>query len=715
MDSRPPIDADSPLDELIRFVHREAGEGKGLETLRTVLGFAPRPPALALAAVAAWSFLENFLAAAQAIDAIDPATLDATGERTYRSLFASIERGRRNQEEEFEVHVERNARCLEVLQPELARAMRAASLGSEHTWIVEGGRIRFVATGGPDLRTVDESVPDDVVDTLHRYLYGTPHALLFRGIHCAHTLSRAVELHPAPGETIEDFTVPFYVIENSQDLFLLHLMFTDFEELLRLGNIFFFVGPTAVEDLAEFVRASPYKPLPIVVLSQQASGGHDVDEILTTARHEATRQLAARIVETYEPVTVGVLRERFAPGSRRKLRVLCISDRFTSFLKYCTRDIEKAFSEIGCETLYVEQPSGIDRLTIAALGDEVLRFLPDLVFMVCAIRPAFPGAFPPNIPFVAWIQDELPRLFLGGEAARLIARLGDLDFIYAVVDHTRDRCHEVGYRDVGILPVSADTSVYAPPDAPEPRFDFDVVHASHFTVFQIPGNWPKGLTEAVWEVFRAEGIEEVEFSYFPRLLRRVEDESGIEIPEEQREDIAYRLQFLARYFVKGQVVTWVAEGGYRLAVFGKGWETIPEFAAYARGPVKPGPDLRNMYHTARINLQIGLSFNYGQRVFECIASGGFIMCRALASDRRPGGLCDFFEIGEEIVTFDGRDDLCRKIDSYLGNEDARRRVIEAGRARLLSQHTYPHHTRRILDDVRARLDRLAAAPPAADR
>ena len=78
------------------------------------------------------------------------------------------------------------------------------------------------------------------------------------------------------------------------------------------------------------------------------------------------------------------------------------------------------------------------------------------------------------------------------------------------------------------------------------------------------------------------------------------------------------------------------------------------------------------------------------RTFEIAACGGFQLC-----DPRIE-LPNLFEIGKEIITFDSAEDFNRKKDYYLKNPEERGKIAEAGRQRVLRDHSYLHRMRDVL-------------------
>lgn len=95
------------------------------------------------------------------------------------------------------------------------------------------------------------------------------------------------------------------------------------------------------------------------------------------------------------------------------------------------------------------------------------------------------------------------------------------------------------------------------------------------------------------------------------------------------------------------------------------------------------------------NLQSGLYQVNGisVRTFEIACCG-----RLPFSEPQPD-LSRFFEIGEEVVTFEGVEDLKREIDYYLSHPDELERMGERARRRVLADHTYQHRMREMLEIV----------------
>jgi hypothetical protein len=67
--------------------------------------------------------------------------------------------------------------------------------------------------------------------------------------------------------------------------------------------------------------------------------------------------------------------------------------------------------------------------------------------------------------------------------------------------------------------------------------------------------------------------------------------------------------------------------GWRLKIYGKGWEAHPTLSAFAAGLTDHGEELRAAYQCAAVNLHLCLSTLMHQRPMECALSGGLPVVR----------------------------------------------------------------------------------------
>jgi spore maturation protein CgeB len=133
---------------------------------------------------------------------------------------------------------------------------------------------------------------------------------------------------------------------------------------------------------------------------------------------------------------------------------------------------------------------------------------------------------------------------------------------------------------------------------------------------------------------------------------------------------------------------------FDVKLWGMGWDASPALAGRFRREPVHGLKKTKIYNAARI--VVNLQSTWYQidgvtcRPFEVAACGGF----CLSEPKKDLSL--FFTPGEEMVTFEGQDDLRDKARYYLAHEDERLEIAARARARALREHTYEHRARQVL-------------------
>ena len=98
--------------------------------------------------------------------------------------------------------------------------------------------------------------------------------------------------------------------------------------------------------------------------------------------------------------------------------------------------------------------------------------------------------------------------------------------------------------------------------------------------------------------------------------------------------------------------------------------------------------------TISINIHEDYQRKFGgdcnERTFKIPVSGGFEITDDVACIRK------YFIEGKEIIIAKNRNDWFEKIDYYIKNTDKRLPVIEAGRKRVLKEHTYHNRVNQML-------------------
>lgn len=135
-----------------------------------------------------------------------------------------------------------------------------------------------------------------------------------------------------------------------------------------------------------------------------------------------------------------------------------------------------------------------------------------------------------------------------------------------------------------------------------------------------------------------------------------------------------------------------------IKVWGHGWHRyrLPK----VRGRLQIGPRLS--WHDEMVKAYNGASVvinttNHAQRgwdvnskVYEAAACGSFVLTNAARSLGR------IFREGTEVATYETHDDLAVAVEHYLSVREERQGIAEAGRVRVLRDHTMLHRVQEIL-------------------
>ena len=170
--------------------------------------------------------------------------------------------------------------------------------------------------------------------------------------------------------------------------------------------------------------------------------------------------------------------------------------------------------------------------------------------------------------------------------------------------------------------------------------------------------------------------------------------------------VEYDVTFVGQaYGDRSAYIQYLRSKGIDVRVWGRGWPVAPppaeeggakasrqpEATVFGNG-ILTDDEMIRMYSRSKINLGFstcGETHRTGERIlqvrlrdFEVPMSGGFYMVEYMEE------LEEFFEIGKEIVCYNGREDLADKIKYYLAHESEREAIRWAGHRRCRRDHTW---------------------------
>jgi len=495
----------------------------------------------------------------------------------------------------------------------------------------------------------------------HRHLSaeesrGRPHTL--EGIDPPWILQHASELLARCGD---GHVARINVIERDPIRALDGLSFVDLTSELCQHRLHLYIGDHAIENLARDLRALSHTGITgpfIPRLPARSAVADSVESLFSKLEREQLADqasLSAAAQRIYVSRDRAWWNHRFEEAHNEtgpKLRVLVPTCRYTTFVKHSASDLASALERAGCAARVLIEPDDTCHLNGLAYLKQIVEWKPDLVVLINYTRATLRGMFGPiiplQLPFVCWIQDAMPHLFRDSAGAQH----GEFDFL---IGHQHKELFErFGYakeRTMACSVVASERKFHpAPVDASlRRRHECEIAYASRHAETvealharlcgEVRHNPPLvRVFEHLYPQVRALGEHPTaQFAHasFDTLASEALVATQHPGPQPDLKLVALiAKQYcgpLAERAVRHQTLHWAADiaekNGWRLNVYGHGWESHSRFARYAKGELNHGEELRASYQGAAAHLHATVHFLMHQRVVECVLSGGYPMLR----------------------------------------------------------------------------------------
>lgn len=505
---------------------------------------------------------------------------------------------------------------------------------------------------------------------------------LFEGLHLGWLFERAVV---ATRKTFLNYRPPVYVIEPNLLAVAAVLHLHEWAELLAEPRVYVFAGAGGSARFRDLLLADEQLPVPRHCIRMapwgpppEPSAGAVVEEI-GDKRLSQCHALHDELEAIYAGRDAAWWARRFdEAGPADPLRVQLIVSRHTTYLQYAIRDIAAACERRGLRARILIEKDDSARTTPLCFLRAAREFEPDLYFVIDHFRREYTNLVPASVPFVGWIQDELPNLY-SREAG---ASIGPFDFYIA--PHLTDFVTRYGYPASQGLRWTTATDDRAYSAAPMPddvlakyRCDISFVsnqsrppRAFHEDRRRAFTDQPDALrmTDVLYEALEASLADDPRTACADpgTLYWRLKHEAGGQAIPPETDDalVNYYMAPLAELMFRQHTLEWVAEycgrTGRTLHLYGNGWDTHPRFAAYARGFARNGEELRAIYQASAINLQITRYGAVHQRLLDGLAAGGFFLIRYRPHDvaqpyvERFLAACERYDVRPD-VDYDARE------------------------------------------------------------
>lgn len=399
-------------------------------------------------------------------------------------------------------------------------------------------------------------------------------------------------------------------------------------------------------------------------------------ERIAAAAEEHDRETVRRIEAYYAQVDQREIARVLGrePGAR-PARVLLLTTRFSTVLQHSTRDAAAGIRQFGGDARIVIEEQPWERITPGLVRAALDAFKPDLVFQIDHLRSEQKAMFPPQVPFVCWIQDNLGNLMHPAAGSGI----GPRDFVIGTWVERYVR--QFGYPAASCLVVPRCTRVPEAPavlDGSAPEAAPDLLYVSNHS--DLPAQRLEQDAKTLGSHQFVDGFIEAG----RRMIAIYEGGGCIESQPQVRDIVRACLpgmdasdierltmllfERLNNTLYRQQGLAWAARAaadcGLRLEIRGNGWEKHPVFAALARGPVRYGPELESLTRSARFNLVLEPYFpTTHQRYLDAAVAGGLCVVRRSSS-------LPLLERWQEVVeALDERISTLDDARSLLGPED----------------------------------------------
>jgi hypothetical protein len=489
------------------------------------------------------------------------------------------------------------------------------------------------------------------------------HGLVIDGVHAPRVIRSAVE---RTSRTPEGFETPITLMCGSVWELLIGLSLAEHAPLLADSRVVCIAAKDAPERLLQRLLSHFDHELPWpVVISTPSPGGIRWDESAVPDLLEGVKGTQQRVFEqakreldaAYSVRDEAWYVSRIAgarAGTQAPLRVLILTTRYGTFVPHSSQDLADALVVAGCEVRVHIEPDDMCRLVTMSYARVVAEFMPDLVVVINRPRAGMDRMMPMQVPFVCWVQDAMPYLFdpaLGGTQGRMDFVMGHLmPELFQAFGYKSDRFRAT--------PVVACTRKFHRTPARASRSqrdDCEIAYISHHAAtpqqlrdklianaLKQPGNAMPRIIEALYPgIVRtaSRGVADGVIDDDLRVACRgaIEAVTGATPSEQVFSEV---LQGVARPIgervLRHQMVAWAARiaqrRGWRMRLYGRGWEQHADYAQFARGELSHGDHLRSVYQSSRASLHASLGFYTHQRVLETALSGGLPLVRLKADD-----------------------------------------------------------------------------------
>ncbi|MGN6370809.1 MAG: hypothetical protein ACTHN5_21350 [Phycisphaerae bacterium] len=469
--------------------------------------------------------------------------------------------------------------------------------------------------------------------------------------------------------TYLNYSCAVYVLEGDPLGLAMLFHMHDLQESIRQERVRWFIGETPAAAGAAFrreVEAQPSWSLPeqfirCALRGQESTGAEGMIKELIAARNQRREALAAAAKGYYADKGAAYWRKRYedaARGRGERLRVLGITSRYTTVLRYSMAELCEAAEAAGQEMRVAMEPD--DQSVENPYLEMIAEFKPDLIVQISRMRYENPN-LPANVPFLCWDQDNLPCMRTEQATASLdgmtfVAGHGALHGYIYLGWPLRNGfpCHLASamrrYR--GVTLTAEEKERY--------RCDFSYISNASGTAEALRdehvgrfGEYAAAFREITDGILAARNDSWHEDAVRARVMRELLQRFPL-APDAVMSEMTISALLVADRAFRHQTLQWVSdycqETNRTLRLYGAGWEKHPSLGKHAAGPAQQGREVEAISAASLINLQIIGTGILHSRLLDGIAAGGFFLFRRTEYERADASVQEAIHLVSQAVT-----------------------------------------------------------------
>ncbi len=493
--------------------------------------------------------------------------------------------------------------------------------------------------------------------------------------------------------------VPLYLFFDDFNYFIEFLQISDFTKIIDTKRLIFLFGLSQLETWFDSMQSI----LPNYVLNIQDENDYLYQKVnkISSDREILNQTLKEEVDSYYSECNFNEIINAFIQG---RPRIMFITTKFSTAIQYFTRDCVEACNKLGIPNKLCIEISDVHRSAQNDWIKTIAEFKPHAIFIIDHFRWEY-SLLPHNIVFISWIHDLLPHI-LSNDSAR---KIKDKDFILNLIPNYKG-FKEARYPKEQIIdtPIPVNPDIYKSYKLTREEIDrFE----TEICVISNPGNPLEGLKQMLHQFKEQDYYENLEtalkcaydecykliYSGHPifdseqidEMISRWLDECGMTYSNGFITAISDMFKTKVVWIIYRSVpIEWLKEKGYRIKLWGKEWMGHKNLKEYAMGVAENGEQLSKILNSSKILIGTNPAISAHPRVFEAIMSNCLYIGINIPTEYDSFNIRGLMDEDQEIVLFYSKDDLYKKVDYYLKNEEERLRVIANGKNKILSKITY---------------------------